>query len=107
MGEEGVALEYGVAAPLVGREARDVVAVYADDAGVRVLEARDDPQEGRLAAAGGTEEGEELALLDLEGDALQRFEGAEGLGNTRNGNVGTFHRFSLLGSGIFCARYKE
>ena len=90
VGKEGVVLEDGVAAPLVRREAVDLAAVDGYDAGVGILEARDDPEEGRLAAARGTEKGEELALPDLQRNVLQGLEAAEGLPKRRNGDVRTF-----------------
>ena len=81
MGEEGVALEDRVDLALVGGEVGDVAAVEEDAAGVRLLEAGREAQHGRLAAAARAEEGEELALLDLEGDVVDGLDGAEALGD--------------------------
>ncbi|GMA87618.1 hypothetical protein GCM10025868_28680 [Angustibacter aerolatus] len=44
----------------------DVAVTDEDAAGVDVLETREHPQGGGLAAAGGADEDEELAVLDLE-----------------------------------------
>ena len=81
VGEEGVALEDGVDLALVGGQFGDVPAVQEDPAGVGPLEAGGDPQHGRLAAAARAEEGEELALLDLEADVVDGLDGAEPLGD--------------------------
>ena len=66
---------------LVGRlcagSAGDVVAVDQDLARGRLLEAGDHPQRRRLAAAGRAEQGEELALRDLEVELAHRDEVAE------------------------------
>src|ERR1700741_1086659 len=50
----------------------DFGAVDADGAAARRVEARDHAQGGRLAAAGGAEQREELALLDVHGDRGDR-----------------------------------
>ena len=50
---------------------RDADVVFAQHAGARRLESRDQPQQGRLAAAGGTEQRDELAGLDREADVVE------------------------------------
>jgi hypothetical protein len=64
--EQRVALEDGVDRPLVCRHRRHVDAVEQDPAGGRLLEAGDHPQRGRLAAPRRTDQGEELAGLDVQ-----------------------------------------
>ena len=54
---------------LFGRHARQVLAVDDDPPGVRPVEAGDEAQRGRLAAAGRAEQRDELALLEREVDA--------------------------------------
>ncbi len=68
--EEGVVLEDRVDVPLVGRQPGDVLALELDEARCRGLEPADHPEGGRLAAAGRSEEREELAGLDLEVDVI-------------------------------------
>ncbi len=70
VGEERVVLEDGVHVACVGRLPCHVHPAELDSAAVRTLEARDDPQQGRLARAGGTEHREELTFGDLEVDAV-------------------------------------
>jgi hypothetical protein len=57
----------------------DQLAVDVEPAGVDLLQVVDAPQERRLAGAGGADEAEDLALLDLEVDALEDLDVAEGL----------------------------
>ena len=45
------------------------------------LQPRDDPQGGRLAAPGGTDQGQELTVGDVEVDAVEDLRVAEGLGD--------------------------
>ena len=78
--EQGVALENGVQRALVRRDAGELLAVQEDGTFVRLEEARDHPQEGGLAAAGGTEEGEEFAAADVQVDVLEDLLVAERLG---------------------------
>ena len=58
--------------------------VEPDLAVVGVIEAGDQPQQRRLAAARRTEEGEQLALLDREADPVDDGERPEPLGQVRN-----------------------
>ena len=64
--EEAVRLEDHAHVALVGRHAGHVLAGDEDPAGVRPVEAGDEPQRGRLAAPGRPEQREELALLERE-----------------------------------------
>ena len=61
----------------------DPLAVDQDVAGGGVLEAGDHPEKRGLSAAGGADEDAELAVGDLEVDALDHVGGAEGLGDGR------------------------
>ena len=65
----------------------DAPAVDQDVAGGGVLEAGDDAQQRRLAAARGADEDAELAVADLEVDALDDVGGAEGLGDGLQGEL--------------------
>jgi len=53
---------------LLGGDMRDVLAVQGDTAAVGALKARQDAQEGGLAAAAGAQQGKELALVDGQRD---------------------------------------
>ena len=81
MRKQRVALEHHVDRPPVGRHAGKVRAVEQDAALVRRLEAGEQAQQRGLAAAGGTEQREELALVDVERQAVDRGEVAEALGD--------------------------
>ncbi len=72
-------LEDEADAALLGRTARDVLAVDEDRAGVCGLEPGDDPQQGRLPAAARPEEGRERPRRDLHGDVVERDEVVESL----------------------------
>ena len=82
MGEQGVALEDGVDVALVGGDVVDALAQEEHVALVRLLEAADDAQDRGLAAAGGTQQGEEFVVVDVQTDVLQhRLAAVEGLGD--------------------------
>src|SRR4051794_14174523 len=61
---------------LVAGETLDLGAVEEDAAGPRRHDARDRPQRRRLARAVGADERDDLALVDLERDALERLDRA-------------------------------
>ncbi len=61
----------------VRRQARHVLPGYPDFAGVRPLEAGDQAQRRRLAAARGAEQREELAVMHLEIELGDRDDVAE------------------------------
>ncbi len=71
----------------------DQLPVDVQPAGVDLLQVVDAPQEGRLAGAGGADEAEDLAGPDLQVDALEDLDRAEGLVDAfglhhrRTGNV--------------------
>ncbi len=73
-------------------------AIDRDGAGGRLFEIGDDAQEGGLAAAGGADEGDEVALFDLQIDAGQRMhrsvagvEGEPEIAGGDDGGVGRRH----------------
>jgi hypothetical protein len=53
VGEEGIALEDGIAAPLVRGKAVDLPAIEGDPARIGVLKTGYGPEQGRLTATGG------------------------------------------------------
>ena len=79
--KEGVALEDGVDRPPIRWQSVDPPAVDGDAAGVRPLEAADDPQQRRLAAAAGAEQGDEGPRLDPQRDVVEGGRSAEALGD--------------------------
>ena len=68
--EQRVVLEHEADAAVAGRDPGDVPAVQRDAAVVHLDEAGDGAQQGALAAAGGPEQDQELALLDLQRDVV-------------------------------------
>src|SRR5690606_32882001 len=64
-------LEYGIHRPLVRGHALDLLAVDPDGAARCLLEAADEVECRRLAAAAGAEQGEELPLADHEVELVQ------------------------------------
>ena len=62
--EQRIALEHGVDLALVGRNIVQALAVKEYIAGIRLLEAADDTQRGRFAAAGRAQQRDELAALN-------------------------------------------
>jgi hypothetical protein len=56
----------------VARQAGDVAAPEADGPGARALDAGDGADQARLAGAVGPDDGDKLALLHHERDAVQR-----------------------------------
>lgn len=96
---ERVVLEHHRDVPVLGRQVRDVAVTDADGAGVHVLEPREHAERGGLAAAGGTDEDEELAVLDVD---LQSIDG--GLLGTRVDPGCLVERDSGHGEGPFTGR---
>ncbi len=72
-------LEHEAHLPVARGAVGDVLSVVQDGAGVGDLQTGEDAQEGRLAGAGGTEQGEQRAALDLEVDAVDGDEAAKAL----------------------------
>src|SRR5882757_6032272 len=90
--KQRVRLEHHVDAPLVRRDGAHVLAVDVDLPGRRRFEAREHSQQGRLAGAGPAEEAEDLAAINVEGDAVHGGEVTKLLGDVLDANVG----FALL-----------
>ena len=78
-GKQRVGLEHDAEIARRRRQVRHVAPADLDHAFVLRVEAGDRAQQRGLAAAGGPEEADELALLDVERDVLQRGELAEAL----------------------------
>jgi hypothetical protein len=86
--EDRVVLEHhGEAAP-ARRKAAHVVAADHDAAGILPLEACDDAQKRGLAAARRPQQGDELAVADVQRDLLKGPEGAELLDDPVDDDVG-------------------
>jgi hypothetical protein len=79
--EERVVLEHRVHVSLERRPSRHVAAVQEDPTGRGSLEPGDQPEARGLAGAGRAEQREELAVLDLEVDVVDRNDRAELLGD--------------------------
>src|ERR1700730_41217 len=79
MWKERVALENGVDVSLVRRSAGHVHAVEQHFPGRAMREPGNHPQRGRLSAARGAEEREELTAGDRQGDSVDRSERLESL----------------------------
>ena len=79
--EQRVGLEHHVGRPLVGRQPGHVLPVDLDAPEGRRLEAREHPEQRRLAAARAAEQAEQLALPDVEADVVDGDEVAELLGD--------------------------
>src|SRR6185436_9504289 len=88
VGEEGVALEDRVRRAAMGRLAGDVDALDADLALAGPLEAGDHPQRGRLAAAAGAQQREELAARQLEAEVVDGQERVEALADSAQLDAG-------------------
>ncbi len=77
--KQRVRLEHHVDGPLVRRHRAHFGPVDADAAAARVCEARQHPQQRRLAATGCPDEREHLALVDIQRDVVDRGMSAESL----------------------------
>src|SRR5437868_725207 len=74
MREQRIVLEDGIDRALEGRERRDILAIKADLALGREIEAGDQPEEGGLAAARRPQKREELVLANGDGNIVERFD---------------------------------
>ena len=75
--EQRVVLEHEADVTFARALRQRVLAVEGDFAGIRPVEAGDDPQQRGLAGAGGAEQREQLAVIDLEVDTVERCKAAE------------------------------
>jgi hypothetical protein len=71
VGEEGVGLEHHVNRPTIGRDVGDIHAVDPDAATGGAVQPRQQTQQGGLATAGPPQERKELALIDIQADAVE------------------------------------
>ena len=88
--EQRVMLEHEADMALAGAARQRVLAVERHLAGIRPVEAGDDPQQRGLARAGRPEQRQQFALGDLEVDIVERCERAEFLDDVLdfNGHAG-------------------
>ena len=84
-GKDGVGLEHHGDAAILGRQVVDHPVADAQFARGDVLEPGDHPEQGRFPAARGTDEDAELAVLDVDVDALDHLDLAETLGGVPEG----------------------
>ena len=70
--EEGIVLKDDVEAPLLHRCMGDILAAVFDGAAIAFQDAEDDVEQRGFAAAGGTEDRDDLAVLDGKVDAPAR-----------------------------------
>src|SRR3546814_12827526 len=75
---ERVGLEHHGKAAVGGAHVVDPPAIDLDIAAGHLFEPGDDPQQGRLAAAGWADEDDKLAIADVEIDPVQHIDDAEG-----------------------------
>lgn len=68
MGEKGILLEHHAEISLVRWNGRDIAAAKVNGAGIIFFQTGDEPQQSGLARAGGTEQTEDLALLERKAD---------------------------------------
>jgi hypothetical protein len=69
--EQGVVLEHEADLAVADIDRRHVGAADPQAAGIGMLQPGDDAQQGRLARAGGAEQGAEMPRLDVEADPRQ------------------------------------
>ena len=74
MAVQGIVLEDHGHIPILGRGLGDILAVQVQMAVGDVLQTRDHPQSGGLAAAGGTHQNDELAVLHFQIGVVNRLD---------------------------------
>lgn len=77
--KEGIVLKHQSHAAPLGRQARDVRAVFQNAPGVGRFQPREDSQERRLAAAGGPQHGEKFAARHVKADVVEHGRAGEPL----------------------------
>jgi hypothetical protein len=92
VGEERVGLEHDAEIALRGRQGGDVLAGLLDHAAGLNVQAGDGPQQSGLAAARRPQKTNELALVDLQGNVLERGKGAEQLAQGLDAEKGVLPR---------------
>jgi len=86
-GKQGQALKYQVHRPLVGGYSQHAPTTNVNRAAVRFGQSCNHPQQGRLAAAGGAQNGEKMAALDTEADCINSRKIPKGLGHILNRQI--------------------
>src|ERR1700739_378123 len=81
MRKEGVVLEDGIHAALVGRQGVQALAAHPDFAAAGLLESRDEAEQGGFAGAAFAEQGEKFSRGNFERNTLQDFARAEAFGD--------------------------
>ena len=103
--EEGVVLEDDADPALLGRHGaagtRHHLIADGHGAGVRSLEARDEAQGRGLSAPGGTQQGQDLALLDREGEPVHGRRSVRGVALAQLGECEELHRQPRLSTSGF------
>jgi hypothetical protein len=84
--EQRIGLEHHVDRPLVGRHAGQILPSSMISPACRLLETGEHAQQRGLAAAGGAEQGEELAVIDIQRQIVDGGEIAEALGDVLDRN---------------------
>src|SRR5579863_3052400 len=97
MRKEGVALEDGVHAALVGRESVQSFAAHPQFAASGLLEAGDQTQQRCFAGAALSEQGEKFACGNFKRDVLQDFARAETLADAADFKQSTFFNRACKG----------
>ncbi|MNC47103.1 hypothetical protein D3C75_961480 [compost metagenome] len=87
MPEQGIVLEHKPDMPLLGRQMVDHLPVEPDLPRVRLLQSRQHTENGGFSAAGGSQEADQLALLDAEADVIRCHEASEGLAQLLDFNM--------------------
>ncbi len=88
VGEEGIALEHRINGPAVRWCLGEIPALQPDPARIGLLEAGNQPQGGGLAAAGGAQQGKELARGNREAEVSHGQLGPETPADVLEGNGG-------------------
>ena len=112
MREQREILEHQADAPLLGRQAPtrlgDEAAADLDAAGLYVFQPGDQPQRGRLAAAGRADEAMHLAGRDREADRIDHQPLAEAVAERLDHETrGAAHAFGWRGASAICVRRIE
>jgi hypothetical protein len=104
---QGIVLEDHADVPLVRAERIDAASAEPDLAFVGLVEPGDQAEEGRLAAAGGAEQGEELTLLDLQGNPVDRGDLTEPLAERPEGDPQGFFQTASMSERNFVLSASE
>jgi hypothetical protein len=89
--KQRVGLEHDAEIALRGRQGGNILPVLFHRAVGLNVQPGNRAQQGGLAAAGGAEETDELALVDVDADIIQRGEIAKALGDVADAQIGHGH----------------